>query len=207
MLKHATNHIQHIVRNTQNLRKILYLVLFVASYGFAQNGFKEIEIKDSIRIKPIKFEYNVQIGDSQFRNFDSKTGVGQDSTKLKMISKYDAKTYHLDDDFINDRIFEKATELSTSVVNHNYHNFFEFSKKLLPNDNVRDYDFFESQEYLVAKSINLGLITNDINQIHEMANSYSVLMVYLRIRTDNELPNVANDATEIITLLKQTYFD
>lgn len=135
-------------------------------------------------------------------------GLIKNDSLSKMISEYDAFTYHLDDDFINDRIqFEKATDLSTKVVNHNYPNLLEFRIKLLPIDNTRDYNFFESQEYLAANSINLELITKDINQIQEMANTYSVLMLYLRIRTDDELPQLANDAAEIIALLKETYLD
>ncbi len=135
-------------------------------------------------------------------------GLIKNDSLSKLISEYDSFTYHLDDDFINDRIqFEKATDLSTSVVNHNYPNFFEFSEKLLPNNNIRDYNFFESQEYLEAKSFNLELITKDINQVHKMANNYNVLMLYLRIRTDVELPKLTNDAEKIIALLKETYLD
>ena len=92
-------------------------------------------------------------------------------------------------------------------ANYNYPCFLELRKKLLPIDNVRDYNFFESEEYLVAKSINLGLITNDINQINKMVNSYSVLLLYLRIRIDEELPVLVHDASEIITLLKETYLN
>jgi hypothetical protein len=135
-------------------------------------------------------------------------GLIKNDSLSKMISEYDAFTYHLDDDFINDRIqFEKATDLSTMVVNYNYPNLLEFRMKLLPSDNARHDDFFESQEYLVANSINLELITKDINQIQEMANTYSVLMLYLRIRTDDELPKLTNNAAEIIALLKETYLD
>jgi hypothetical protein len=135
-------------------------------------------------------------------------GLIKNDSLAKMISEYDAFTYHLDDDFINDRIqFEKATDLSTKVINYNYPNLMEFRIKLLPTDNVRDYNFFESKEYLVAKSIKLELITKDIYQIQEMANSYSVLMMYLRIRNDDELPNLANDAKELIALLKETYIE
>jgi hypothetical protein len=135
-------------------------------------------------------------------------GLIKNDSLSKMISKYDALTYHLDDDFINDRTqFEKATDLSTSVVNYNYPNLFEFRRKLLPEDNVRAYNFFDSQEYLEAKSIDLELITNDINQIHEMTNNFSALMLYLRMRTGDELPKLANDAEEIIALLKETYLE
>ncbi len=40
-----------------------------------------------------------------------------------------------------------------------------------------------------------------------MSNSYIVLMTYLRIRTEVELPRLTNDAKELITLLKETYLD
>ena len=135
-------------------------------------------------------------------------GLIKNDSLSKLISEYDAYTYHLDDDFINDRIqFEKATDLSVSVVNQNYPNLFEFSEKLLPNDNARENNFFESKEYIEAKSIDLGLITKDLEQIQEMTNSYSVLMRYLRIRTDLELPILTNRAEKIIFLLKETYLD
>jgi len=135
-------------------------------------------------------------------------GLIKNDSLAKMISEYHAFTYHLDDDFINDRIqFEKATDLSTKVVNYNYPNLMEFRFKLLPKGNLRDYNFFESKEYLAAKSIKLELITKDIYQIQEMTNSYSVLIIYLRMRIDAELPRLANDAKEIIALLKETYIE
>lgn len=133
-------------------------------------------------------------------------GLIRNDSLSKMISEYDAFTYHLDNDFINDRIqFEKATDLSVSVVNHNYPNLFEFSERLLPNNNERVSNFFESTEYVEAKSMDLELITKDLDQIHEMTNSYSVLMRYLRIRTDVELPKLTKDAEKIIMLLEEAY--
>ena len=135
-------------------------------------------------------------------------GLIKNDSLTKLISKYDAFTYHLDDDFANDRIqFEKATDLSVSVVNQNYPNIYEFGEKLLPNDNQRASDFFESKEYMEADSINLRLVTTDLRQIQEMTNSYNVLMRYLRIRTDEELPKLTNNAKEIIALLKETYLN
>ncbi len=126
----------------------------------------------------------------------------------KMISQYYAFTHHLDVDYINDRVqFEKTTELITLIVNNNYPNFYELRLKLLPENNVRDYDFFESQEYKEAEAHNLKLLTNDINEVHNAINNYNLLMVYLRIRTDDELPRLTNDAEKLIRLLKETYID
>ena len=135
-------------------------------------------------------------------------GLIKNDSLSKLISEYDAFTFHLDEDFINDRTqFEKATDLSVTVVNQNYPNLFEFSEKLLPIDNQREENFFETKEYIEVKSIDLGLITKDLDQIRKMTNSYSILMRYLRIRTDDELPKLVKDAKVLIALLKETYIE
>lgn len=135
-------------------------------------------------------------------------GLIKNDSLSNMISEYDAFTYHLDDDFVNDRIqFEKTTDLSISIVNHGYPNIYSFSEKLLPNNNIKDYIFHNSKEYLLAKSIHLDLLTNDLRDIHEMTNSFLVLMRYLRIRTDVELPKLTNDARSIILKLEKTYLE
>ena len=50
-------------------------------------------------------------------------------------------------------------------------------------------------------------MTRDIVEIQEMVNSYNILMMYLRIRTDIELPKLTKNAKEIISQLKETYLD
>jgi hypothetical protein len=75
-------------------------------------------------------------------------GFIKNETLSKMIANYDAFTHHLDVDYINDRVqFEKTTELITTIVNNNYPNFTDLHAKLLPQNNVRDYDFFDSDEF------------------------------------------------------------
>ena len=70
------------------MRTILYLVLLITNFGIAQNGFIEIEIKDSLRIKPIKFEYDVQISESKFSSYEENALIVKDSAKIKMQEKY-----------------------------------------------------------------------------------------------------------------------
>ena len=79
------------------MKTILYLVLLIANFGFGQNGFLEIEVKDSIRIKPIKFEYNVRINESEFTSIDENGAVGMDSAKAKMYIKYKELEVFLED--------------------------------------------------------------------------------------------------------------
>lgn len=70
------------------MKKLLCLILLITHFGFTQSGFIEIEVKDSIRIKPIKFEYDVQISESKFMSYDSNGAVNIDSMKIKMQQKY-----------------------------------------------------------------------------------------------------------------------
>lgn len=70
------------------MKKIIYLFILIANFGFGQSGFIELEIKDSIRMKPINFEYNVQISESKFNRYDKNGEIGKDSAKIKMQEKY-----------------------------------------------------------------------------------------------------------------------
>lgn len=70
------------------MKKIIYLLLLITNFGFGQSGFIEIEIKDSVRIKPLNFEYNIQISQSKFITHNVNGIVSKDSTKIKMQEKY-----------------------------------------------------------------------------------------------------------------------
>lgn len=63
-------------------------MLLVTTFGFGQNGFIEIEVKDSISVRPIKIEYNVQLSNSKFSKYNPDSGINNDSTKIKMVEKY-----------------------------------------------------------------------------------------------------------------------
>jgi len=143
------------------MRKILYLLLFVASYGFAQNGFIEIEIKDSIRMKPVKFEYNVQIGDSQFRNFDSKTGVGQDSTKIKMNKKFDEL-----EKFLNKRKYKIRPLNNSKYQIHDYVGFWKYGFAV-------ELETSKDLEKLTSELKTLDYITGSIGEIEYDENVLS----------------------------------
>ena len=77
----------------------------------------------------------------------------------------------------------------------------------VPNMKERDVNFLKSNAYLEAQSINLRLITRDIAKIQEMVNNYNILLMYLRIRIDVELPRLTKNAKDIIGQLKETYID
>jgi hypothetical protein len=135
-------------------------------------------------------------------------GFIKDEALSKMIANYDALTHHLDVDYINDRVqFEKATALTTEIVNNNYPNFTELHAMLLPLNNVRDYDFVESEEYKQAEAYNFRLLSDDMNELHKAVNNFNLLKAYFQLRTDHELPELIEKAKELIRLLKETYID
>ncbi len=70
------------------MKTLIAILLFTTSFCFSQSGFIEIEVRDSIRIKPIKLEYNVQISDSKFLRFNDSGKVSKDNSKLKIKEKY-----------------------------------------------------------------------------------------------------------------------
>jgi len=135
------------------MRKIIYLLLFVASYSFAQNGFIEIEIKDSIRMKPLKFEYNIQIGDSQFRNFDSKTGIGHDSIKLKMNRKFDELKR-----FLNKKEYKIRPLNNSKYQIHDYVGFWKYGFAV-------ELETSKDLEKLTSELKTLDYITGSIGEI------------------------------------------
>ena len=69
------------------MRKLFYLIVLLSHLGFAQTGFIEIEVKDSIHLKPIQFEYQVKINYDSFTDYsESSTGITE-SKKKEMRSK------------------------------------------------------------------------------------------------------------------------
>lgn len=135
----------------------------------------------------------------------------RDVSISKKIAEYDAFTYHLDEDYLNDKAKSEHTlNLISQVVNSNYINISELRKNVLVhinNPDLNEFDFNSEPEYHIAKSHNLRLITNDIKDIDQVINSFTRLQAYYDVRTNIELPAITSEAEELITLLKETYID
>ncbi|WP_136468977.1 hypothetical protein [Flagellimonas onchidii] len=69
------------------MRKIVCLAFLLTNLGFGQTGFIEIEVKDSIHLKPINFEYEIKISQDRFVNYTESAHGITDSTKTKMREK------------------------------------------------------------------------------------------------------------------------
>lgn len=146
--------------------------------------------------------------------------IDNDSLKMK-IANYDAFTYHLDQDYINDSSnWKHCRRLRSKIINNNYKNYNQLldamggiSKRSDWEENFMVYvrsdgfDFFSSEAYGIAKAEGLTLLTKDMNDVHHIMNNFISLKGTLRMRADFELPKVIASAEELITLLKETYLD
>ena len=113
----------------------------------------------------------------------------------------------MDEDYYNDKAqSENSTQLISKVINNNYPNIHELSTMLLTSIYVGDeVDIFRTEEYEIAKTHNLELITSNIFDVHQAVNNFLRLQYNLRIRTERELPKLIEDAEALIIMLKSTY--
>lgn len=131
------------------MKTLLSILLLTTTFCFSQTGFIEIEVRDTIKMKPIKFEYNVQISDSKFLKFNDKGMISQDSSKIKMKEKY--------------------KELGTFLKNKKY--------KIQPNNNanyqIHEYVGFWKYGYVVTleQTSELQKLTSELKELDYITGS------------------------------------
>jgi len=120
------------------------------------------------------------------------------------ISAYEAFTNHLEGDFEFDRSAGiSAVALAGTVVDMNYQNVHDVFGARSPST----FSFPESPFHTAYKDTNRSLLTDNLEDIKVVVNSYLILGGYygIRPRSENELPWLAADARELIALLKEEY--
>ena len=135
----------------------------------------------------------------------------EDVSISKKIGDYDAFTHHLDEDYINDKAkSENSLNLISQVINTEYINIIELRKSVLVhinNPEIKGFDFYLEPAYLKCKNNDLSVITTDMKDIKKVISSLIRLQAYYDIRSNIELPQLTDDAKELISLLKATYLD
>jgi hypothetical protein len=120
------------------------------------------------------------------------------------ISAYEAFTNHLEGDFVFDRtVGTNSVALAGTVIDMNYPNVHEVFGSTSPSS----FSFPESQFHMTYKDTNLSLLTDNMEDIKVVVNSYVVLGGYygIRPRADTEMPRLVANARELIVLLKEQY--
>jgi hypothetical protein len=120
------------------------------------------------------------------------------------ISAYEAFTNHLEGDFDFDRtIGTKSVALAGTIVDMNYPNAHE----IFDSKSIHSFSFPESPLHTAYKDTNLPLLTENMEDIKVVVNSYLTLGGYygIRPRSENEMPKLEASARELIALLKEEY--
>jgi hypothetical protein len=120
------------------------------------------------------------------------------------ISAYEAFTNHLEGDYEFDRtVGTNAVALAGTVIDMNYQNVHENFGSGSP----MSFSFPDSPFHAAYEDSNLSLLTDNMEDIRVVVNSYLILGGYygIRPRSYTEMPWLAANATELIELLKDEY--
>ena len=122
----------------------------------------------------------------------------------EMISEYEARTHHLDGDFDFDRtVGTSALALAGQVVDLNYPDL----QEVFPVGPVESFSFPNANLSDKYENETRSLLTDDVNDIKVVVNSYLILANSpgLRPRAEIEMPQLVSTARELIAFLKEEY--
>ena len=142
---------------------------------------------------------------NELKNSGAMSYITNDSLQKKIVA-YESFSYHLDEDFEFDKTnSDEAERMMTLLLNLN--SIFITNLLLKENEYFNDSSFnvFESDVYAISKENDVELISYDESLIHEFINTYIIIQDNYRIRAFKEMPEIIQDAEELITLLEQEY--
>ncbi len=106
-----------------NMKQLIYCIFFVTTFTFGQDGFIEIEVRDSINLQPSTFDYTVKINDTNFYNYEAEEEYNPESNKQKMVDKTDELRYLLTKKGYE---FKALSDSSYEIISNPYINNYGF---------------------------------------------------------------------------------
>ncbi len=70
------------------MKKIVFVTLLFSALMHGQSKFIEIEVRDSIRIQPLSFEYHIVVDDSRIVRYEEDGTRNDKEARVKLIEKY-----------------------------------------------------------------------------------------------------------------------
>ncbi len=139
---------------------------------------------------------------NELKNSGGLSLISNDSL-LKKLAGYESFSYHLDEDFEFDKSnADKADDMIKAVLDLNSPYFME----IIEVDKDQPFnDIFAKEAYRVSKSNDLQLIRYDKAYLQQFTNMFILIQRNYDIRGRAEMPEIMEDATELIQLLKNEY--
>lgn len=129
----------------------------------------------------------------------------KDKELSKKIVAYDANTHHMDEDYNTDKVqSDNALKLLSGVINNNFPNYIRLNEVIRATINEGQLkDVFLSEAYKEAQSYEILLNTENKEVLTEAINNYIRIQFNIGIRTKIELPELIDNAHELIILLNE----
>jgi len=125
----------------------------------------------------------------------------KDPELVRMISKYDAFSRHLEQDYQEDSEESLAADaLASAIVDTNYPDDVWGGSKW-----ANPYAFPPVARLEASEGVDLPLLTEDITKIRRMVNAFSKLGGQVSVRVERELPVHIEHARQLIALLEAEY--
>lgn len=141
---------------------------------------------------------------NELKNSGGLSYINNDSIQKKIVV-YESFSSHLDEDFEFDKTNSlKAQDITSAIIDLNspYLTRLSLSDENSDNDILR---LFQTEEYRKARDFDLPLITEDAQQIKKMMNIFILIQENYRIRAFGEMPDIIENARELIELLEKEY--
>ncbi|SEQ07136.1 hypothetical protein SAMN05421824_1081 [Hyunsoonleella jejuensis] len=216
--RRLSNYARSLIQDLKNDIEMLKVSLFQAKKGFYRienlRNYMLSTPSDSLSNTDL-FVYTYDImyrpykwNRSTFEELKSSGSIRyirNDSLEKRLVA-YESFSYHLDEDFKFDSSnYEKANASIASIINLNSPYFSEML--VLENKNFNDpnLNLFETQEYINSKAKELKLISSDEELLNILTNKFILIQNQYRIRAFHEMPEILNDAENLIRLLKTEY--
>jgi len=139
---------------------------------------------------------------NELKNSGGLSYISNDSLLKKLVA-YESFSNHLDEDFEFDKSnADKANDISILILDLNS----PFFSEVVDQDNDMPFtDIFTTDAYRLSKANDLKLISYERSLIQRFINTFIMIQDQYKIRGYKEMPEIIEDAKELIVLLKAEY--
>ena len=142
---------------------------------------------------------------NELKNSGALRYITNDSLQKKLVD-YESLSNHLDEDFEFDKSNSQKTEdMMAMLLNLNSSYIAKIREAESDNFNNRTFDIYQTEAYKNAKANDLKLLSYDEALIQKLVNTLILIQENYDTRAQLEMPQILENANELITLLTQEY--
>ena len=142
---------------------------------------------------------------NELKNSGGLRYITNDSLQKKLVA-YESFSNHLDEDFQFDKSnAEKGDDIMALLLNLNSTFISEIIVCENTNFNNPNFNIYDTEEYRTSKENDLKLMRYDEDLIQQFVNTFILIQDNYRTRAFKEMPEIIEDAHELIALLQLEY--